>query len=66
MVLQGGDVEKCNSCISDNWRGERLCVCVFVYLCICVFVYLYAYILKVGDAGDISPPIFWIFRQILG
>ena len=24
------------------------------------------YILKVGDAGDISPPIFWIFRQILG
>ena len=23
-----------------------------------------AYILKAGDAGDISPPIFWIFRQI--
>ena len=24
------------------------------------------YIQKVGDAGDISRPIFWIFRQILG
>ena len=24
------------------------------------------YIQKAGDAGDISPPIFWIFRQILG
>ena len=27
---------------------------------------LVAYILKVGDAGDISTPYFWIFRQILG
>ena len=25
-----------------------------------------AYMEKTGDAGDISPPIFWIFRQILG
>ena len=27
---------------------------------------MYAYFLKASDAGDISPPIFWIFRQILG
>ena len=24
------------------------------------------YFLKASDAGDISPPFFWIFRQILG
>ena len=24
------------------------------------------YMRKAGDTGDISPPIFWIFRQILG
>ena len=24
------------------------------------------YMQKAGDTGDISPPIFWIFRQILG
>ena len=28
--------------------------------------HIWAYIQKAGDAGDISPPIFWIFRQILG
>ena len=27
---------------------------------------LKAYMEKTRDAGDISPPIFWIFRQILG
>ena len=25
-----------------------------------------SYLQKASDAGDISPPIFWIFRQILG
>ena len=27
---------------------------------------LSSYFLKASDAGDISPPIYWIFRQILG
>ena len=31
-----------------------------------IMSYLPAYIRKASDAGDISPPIFWIFRQIQG
>ena len=41
MVLQRGDAEKCSPCISDNWRGERRCICVFV--CFCVFLYSYGF-----------------------
>ena len=38
----------------------------FVPTCLWTSLKRPAYIQKAGDASDTLPPIFWIFRQILG
>ena len=54
--------------------SEGKCISDYLWLCDNVIIVMAAfiaelnnraYILKAGEAGDIiSPPIFWIFRQI--